>query len=150
VAEIVEANLAEPRTAHRWLEAPVQEVRCVHRIARAVREDEIVLGHITDDATHESVAIVPERTIGGDHLTRILNGICSQRGKPAVIRSDGRAFKQTIREKGLCRVPARRDGCDLVALRRTTLWVYEGDARLTPRAPWPRTSQGAARAAGRR
>jgi hypothetical protein len=40
---------------------------------------------ITDDATHESVAIVPEHTIGGDHLTRILDGICSQRGKPAVI-----------------------------------------------------------------
>ena len=43
---------------------------------------------ITDDATHESVAIVPEHTIGGDHLTRILDGICSQRGKPVVIRTD--------------------------------------------------------------
>jgi len=43
---------------------------------------------ITDDATHESVAIVPEHTIGGDHLTRILDGICSQRGTPVVIRSD--------------------------------------------------------------
>jgi len=43
---------------------------------------------ITDDATHEAVAIVPEHTIGGDHLTRILDSICSQRGKPAVIRSD--------------------------------------------------------------
>jgi putative transposase len=27
---------------------------------------------IVDDATHEAVAIVPEHTIGGDHLTRIL------------------------------------------------------------------------------
>lgn len=43
---------------------------------------------ITDDATHEAVAIVPEHTIGGDHLTRILDGICSERGKPVVIRSD--------------------------------------------------------------
>jgi transposase InsO family protein len=43
---------------------------------------------IVDDATHESVAIIPEHTIGGDHLTRILDGICAQRGKPAVIRSD--------------------------------------------------------------
>jgi transposase InsO family protein len=43
---------------------------------------------VTDDATHEAVATVPEHTIGGDHLTRILDGICSQRGKPAVIRSD--------------------------------------------------------------
>jgi putative transposase len=43
---------------------------------------------ITDDATHEAVAIAPEHTIGGDHLTRILEEICSQRGKPVVIRSD--------------------------------------------------------------
>jgi len=43
---------------------------------------------IVDDATHESVAIVVEHTIGGDHLTRILDGICSVRGKPKVIRSD--------------------------------------------------------------
>jgi transposase InsO family protein len=43
---------------------------------------------IVDDATHEAVAIVPEHTIGGDHLTRILDGICSQRGKPSMIRSD--------------------------------------------------------------
>lgn len=43
---------------------------------------------IVDDATHESVAIVPEYTIGGNHLTRILDGICSQRGTPAVIRTD--------------------------------------------------------------
>lgn len=43
---------------------------------------------IVDDATHESVAIVPEHTIGGDHLTRILDWISSQRGTPAVIRTD--------------------------------------------------------------
>jgi hypothetical protein len=43
---------------------------------------------IVDDATHESVAIVAEHAIGGDHLTRILDGICAQRGTPAVIRTD--------------------------------------------------------------
>lgn len=43
---------------------------------------------VLDDATHESVAIVPEHTMGGDHLIRVLEGICAQRGKPAVIRSD--------------------------------------------------------------
>jgi putative transposase len=43
---------------------------------------------IVDDATHECVAIAVQHTIGGDHLTRILDGICSVRGKPAVIRSD--------------------------------------------------------------
>jgi putative transposase len=43
---------------------------------------------IVDDATHEVVAIVSGHTIGGDHLTRILDGICSQRGKPSIIRSN--------------------------------------------------------------
>jgi hypothetical protein len=43
---------------------------------------------IVDDATHEAVAVTPEHTIGGDHLTRILDSICSQRGKPTIIRTD--------------------------------------------------------------
>jgi transposase InsO family protein len=43
---------------------------------------------IVDDATHEAVAVVPEHTIGGDHLTRILDGICGQRGQPKMIRTD--------------------------------------------------------------
>lgn len=48
---------------------------------------------IVDDATHESVAIVVEHSIGGEHLTRLLDGICARRGKPAVIRSDnGKEF----------------------------------------------------------
>jgi putative transposase len=46
---------------------------------------------IVDDAPHEAVALVPEHTIGGDHLTRILDGICSQRGKPAMMRTDNGA-----------------------------------------------------------
>ncbi len=48
---------------------------------------------IVDDATHEAVAIVPEHSIGGDHLTRLLDAICAQRGKPLIIRSDnGKEF----------------------------------------------------------
>jgi putative transposase len=43
---------------------------------------------IVDDATHESVAIAPQHTIGGEHLTRILDSICSLRGTPAIIRTD--------------------------------------------------------------
>lgn len=43
---------------------------------------------IVDDATHESVAILPEHTIGGDHLTHLLDNICSLRGRPKVIRTD--------------------------------------------------------------
>jgi putative transposase len=43
---------------------------------------------IVDDATHEAIAVIVEHCIGGEHLTRILDGICSQRGRPAVIRTD--------------------------------------------------------------
>ena len=37
---------------------------------------------IVDDATHESVAIVAEHTIGGDHLTRILDGSARSAASP--------------------------------------------------------------------
>jgi putative transposase len=43
---------------------------------------------IVDDATHESVAVMAEHSMGGNHLTRVLDQICSLRGRPAVIRSD--------------------------------------------------------------
>jgi putative transposase len=43
---------------------------------------------VVDDATHEAIAIEPEHCMGGEYLTRILDRICSQRGRPAVIRSD--------------------------------------------------------------
>lgn len=48
---------------------------------------------VVDDATHEAVAIVPERAIGGYLLTRILDGIALQRGLPQAIRTDnGKEF----------------------------------------------------------
>lgn len=48
---------------------------------------------IVDDATHEAVAIVPERAIGGQHLTRILDRLAATRGLPRVIRTDnGKEF----------------------------------------------------------
>ena len=48
---------------------------------------------IVDDATHEAVAIAVEHCMGGNHLTRVLDGICSLRGRPAVIRTDnGKKF----------------------------------------------------------
>jgi putative transposase len=48
---------------------------------------------IVDDATHESVAVVPERAIGGLLLTRILDGLAVSRGLPRVIRTDnGKEF----------------------------------------------------------
>ena len=48
---------------------------------------------VVDDATHEAVAIVPERAIGGHLLTRILDRIALQRGLPQAIRTDnGKEF----------------------------------------------------------
>ncbi len=43
---------------------------------------------IVDDATHECLAVVAEHSIGGTHLTRIMDQVSSQRGRPAVIRTD--------------------------------------------------------------
>jgi putative transposase len=48
---------------------------------------------VVDDATHESVAIVAERAIGGELLTRIMDKICKDRGYPQIIRTDnGKEF----------------------------------------------------------
>lgn len=48
---------------------------------------------IIDDATHEAVAIVPERAIGGYVLTRILDRLAVTRGLPQAIRTDnGKEF----------------------------------------------------------
>jgi len=46
-----------------------------------------------DDATHESVAIEPERAIGGEMVTRILDKLGATRGFTEVIRTDnGKEF----------------------------------------------------------
>jgi putative transposase len=62
---------------------------------------------IVDDATHESVAIVPERAIGGNPLTRILDQLRVTRGLSQVIRTDngkefcGRAMLTWAHERGV-------------------------------------------------
>ncbi len=43
---------------------------------------------VVDDATHEAVWIAVEHSMGGNHLTRVLDQLCSQRGRPKIIRSD--------------------------------------------------------------
>ena len=48
---------------------------------------------IVDDATHESIAIVPARTLSGTHVTRTLDQLATTRGIPQVIRTDnGKEF----------------------------------------------------------
>ena len=48
---------------------------------------------VVDDATHEAVAIVPERAMSGMHLTRVLDQLAKTRGLPKAIRTDnGKEF----------------------------------------------------------
>ena len=48
---------------------------------------------VVDDATHEAVAIVPERALGGNQLVRILEQLARTRGLPKAIRTDnGKEF----------------------------------------------------------
>lgn len=48
---------------------------------------------VVDDATHEAVAIVPERAMGGNQLVRILDQLAFTRGLPKAIRTDnGKEF----------------------------------------------------------
>ena len=62
---------------------------------------------IVDDATHESVAVVPERAIGGEPLTRILDRLALSRDLPRVIRTDngkefcGRAMLAWAHQRGI-------------------------------------------------
>lgn len=62
---------------------------------------------IVDDATHESVAIVPERAIGGLAVTRILDRLAMTRGLPGIIRTDngkefcGRAMLTWAHQRGV-------------------------------------------------
>lgn len=62
---------------------------------------------IVDDGTHEAVVIRPEYSMGGDHLTRVLDEVCSRRGRPEVIRTDngpefvGRAMLNWAHRRGV-------------------------------------------------
>jgi len=64
---------------------------------------------IVDDATHESVAVVPEHSMGGVHLVRVMDEICAKRGRPSIIRTDnGKEFTGTAMLTW-----AHRNGVDL-------------------------------------
>ena len=62
---------------------------------------------VVDDATHEAVAIVPERAMGGNQLTRILDQLATTRGLPKAIRTDngkefcGRAMLNWAQARGV-------------------------------------------------
>ena len=62
---------------------------------------------VVDDATHEAVAVIPERAIGGHLLTRLLDRLAIVRGLPKVIRTDngkefcGRAMLTWAHQRGI-------------------------------------------------
>ena len=43
---------------------------------------------VVDYVTHEVIAVPVGHSMGGEHLTRALDAVCSLRGKPQVIRAD--------------------------------------------------------------
>jgi transposase InsO family protein len=52
-----------------------------------------MIASIVDDATHEAVAVEPERAISGTMVTRLLDELKCTRGLPKVIRTDnGKEF----------------------------------------------------------
>jgi putative transposase len=74
---------------------------------------------IVDDATHESVAIVPERAIDGTMLTRILDRLQITRELPKVIRTDnGKHFYGRAPPV----YPTDRQMCDV--FRKGLIYVY--------------------------
>jgi putative transposase len=92
--------LVQPRTANEvWSMDFVFDRTAEGRVIKCLT--------IVDDATHESVAIVPERAIGGHPLTRILDQLRVTRGLPQVIRTDngkefcGRAMLTWAHERGV-------------------------------------------------
>lgn len=62
---------------------------------------------IVDDATHEAVAVTPERAISGHRLTRVLDELAAHRGLPHGIRTDngkefcGRAMLTWAHQRGV-------------------------------------------------
>lgn len=62
---------------------------------------------VVDDATHEAVAIEPERAISGHALTRMLDRLNVTRGLPGIIRTDngkefcGRAMLTWAHQRGI-------------------------------------------------
>jgi putative transposase len=42
---------------------------------------------VVDDASHEAVAVVPDKSMGGFQLTRHLDQLADRRGLPRIIRS---------------------------------------------------------------
>jgi hypothetical protein len=74
---------------------------------------------VVDDGTHEAVAIVPERPIGGLFLTRILDHLALQRGLPSAIRTDNGLPKEPAQYAHKISLRAQHGNtCSLLRLMR--------------------------------
>ncbi len=63
---------------------------------------------VVDDATHESVVIASDTAISGAYVTRILDAVKRNRGRPKVIRTDnGKEFCWRARRSGRTRTTSR-------------------------------------------
>ena len=61
---------------------------------------------VVADTTHEAIAVPAEHSMGGEHLTRVLDAVCSLRGKSQVIRNGdgpvtGKAMMVWARRQGI-------------------------------------------------
>jgi putative transposase len=88
---------------------------------------------IVDDATHESVALVPAHAMSGMHVTWILRHLAHNRGLPRIIRSDngreftGKAMLTWAHEHGV-QLKADRTG---PSQTRTPTWNHSMRAFVT-------------------
>jgi len=74
---------------------------------------------VVDDGTHEAVAIVPERPIGGLFLTRIPDHLALQRGLPSAIRTDNGLPKEPAQYAHKISLRAQHGNtCSLLRLMR--------------------------------
>jgi putative transposase len=77
---------------------------------------------VVDDATHEAVAIVPERALGGNQLVRILEQLAGTRGLPKAIRTD--SDKEFCRREMLTWAHARGEQLFLMELGKPNQNAY--------------------------
>ena len=104
---------------------------------------------MVDDATTEAVAIVPARAIGGLAVTRVLDRLASERGLPAVLRTDnglefcGRAMLTWAHDGGvtlrLRRFAFRRGDREIRCCVAPTARTRR--RRVRPQHPWRPSAQ---------
>ena len=84
---------------------------------------------VVDDATHEAVAIVPERALGSNQLVRILEQLAHTRGLPKAIRTDNE-----LNAKGVLQQEQAHSWLSKQPKKQCCFNVCQGWIRLVARA----------------